>query len=338
MDGIAVIIKSSRRPWTLDRLLTSLRDNLINYEECEITVVDDRTEEKFISALKSRFPEVSFSNRAIWPEGQRLVRSLPYVVAWQTAVETCERKYILILEDDQWLTRKLDLRHCIDFMTRSKAWSLFLSSSSAELVDVNLWPTESDNFDHYLPRISADAEVSVRGIVKRLFVRLITSPNWFVKKLASLVLIMLSNYARKAWQSLAMINPMCGAIYQRQHWLRIWSGKFKYINENALISRILKDLRAARRPEEALAVSKQKFFATTFHSSISLTLGLEVDWSKFNKVWSEEWLLGNLQQAEGTEDWSSRHLAEILKRRLGENASSAYEEWVFKFGKLHAKH
>jgi len=337
VDTVAVIIKSSRRPWTLDRLLTSLRENLNGYEKCEIFVVDDRTDEKFLKALQLRFPEVNFDKRAIWPAGQGSPRSLPYVEAWKTAVEKCESEYFLILEDDQWLAHKLDLSECIDFVTRGNVWSLQLGISSASLVDANLSSTEWKGFDHYLPRIFSEAGGSASGSLKRFVIRFYTSPNWFVKKMAGLVMILFPNSSRLAWQSLAMVNPMCGAVFQRSHWLEIWRGNFISIQENLPISRIVKKLWATSRPEVALAVAKQKMFKTTFNSTISLTLGTDVNWDSFNRVWSEEWLRGNLHHPTGDRDWSSSDLARILDFKLGEHASSSYREWVVRFGELHSK-
>ncbi|NQV72152.1 hypothetical protein HQ496_03440 [bacterium] len=158
-----------------------------------------------------------------------------------------------------------------------------------------------------------------------------------VKKFISLASILAPTIFGKAWQSLAMVNPMCGAIYQRDHWLRIWSGGTSAINENLQISRILKDLNHTRRPFSFLAVAREKSIETTFSSSISWSLGTDVDWVSFNRAWSEEWLSGNLPSPQGVSDWDSNHLAEMLENRLGPQQAKSYKDWVIKFKALHSK-
>ena len=142
MPSVDVIIKSSRRPWALDRLLRSLDKFLVSRNPVKIYCVDDRTDQRYLTELTRRYPNVDFSTRATWKENDRALGTLPYVEAWQRAVAQSQAEYVLVLEDDQWLGEPLNLDVCTQFMSSSGSWSLVLTEDASRLESAGLFPSE----------------------------------------------------------------------------------------------------------------------------------------------------------------------------------------------------
>lgn len=336
MPTVDVIIKSSRRPWALDRLLKSLDTFLVSKDPVKIYCVDDRTDQRFLTELMHRHPNVDFSTSAIWKESDQSRGTLPYVEAWQRAVSRSRAEYVLVLEDDQWLCETLNLDVCSSFMSSSGAWSLVLTEDASRLESAKLIPSHNPSFQFYLPT-SLDRSMGRPLSVTRFFLDFISSDKFIIQKVHGLLTLLIPRATEKQWRSIAKINPMCGALFLRSHWSHLWGGRIPRINENIMISRALRLLRQDPNPERKLAIGSKRLFETTFLSTVSLTLGTEVDWDKFNQTWSEAWLEGGLKSRPSSADWDFATLRDIIQKAHGVSAAAAYEKWCSEFAGLHSK-
>jgi hypothetical protein len=116
-----VYIKSFNRPFYLDRCIRSIRFNVRNYQK--IIVLDDGTETKYIARLKDLHPEVEFRTSGADDGKMALLRQLEFkkidsrypsaTAFWVSEVVKDPSKYVLIMEDDAWFSRKVDLKAII---------------------------------------------------------------------------------------------------------------------------------------------------------------------------------------------------------------------------------
>ena len=291
--SIEILVKAARRPWALERLLVSLETNLKYSHGLRISVVDDRTDERFLSVLKGRFPYVDFGKRSEWREFRRGKMTLPYVRAWQDKARDISSKYLLVLEDDQWLTGELDLDEVEAFMDRESILSLNFAQALSGMESVKFFDCSNSNYLTYLPSSFLQAPLKSE-IISRFLIDLLTNPNPIARKLAGALTLLRPMITRPLWRSLASVNPMAGAVFDRQHWMYMWGGKITWINENIQISRVLKWIRNLESPATALAINKKQLIATTYVSTTSLTLGTQIDWDKVNRAISNAWLLGEI--------------------------------------------
>lgn len=333
--SISILIKSARRPWALDRLLDSLQENLVSWGQTHVHVVDDRTEKKFLDKLQGKFPSVEFSSADPGLE-RKNTKELSYVSAWRAAVSNMQTEYVLVLEDDQWLISTLDLRAQVEAMSTAGASSIFLSTGVDDFEGCMLAPLADGTTYNYFPNLLHEwLEQGKR--VSGAWLAFLTQSSWVGRKLVSIATLLGLSRVRQDMRSLALINPMCGAIYRREEWLLNWAPPMENINESKIVSRIVRRLAKSSHPNRTrrfLTVSTP-LIRTTYVSSISWRLGLDVDWELFNLIWSNSWAVGQLSKPDGLEDWSPEDLAETLSDHVGLAAESAYRAWVQKFQALH---
>lgn len=336
MAAVDIVIKSSRRPWALDRLLSSLNEFLVSTDPVRIYCVDDRTDDCYIEELVRRYPSVDFSLKATWGQKTLRRRTLPYVEAWKQAVSNSQAAYILVLEDDQWLCGTLNLDDCSRFMSSTGAWSMTLNLDDSELENALLFPSSEPDINYFLPAM-VDRSLGKSNSFTRFYLDFITSYNFVTQKAHGLLSTLMPQSSRKHWRSVAMVNSICGTVFRKTYWSHLWEGRISRINENIMISRALRLLRIDPDPRHRLAITPKKLFETTYLSSVSLTLGKDVDWDKLNQAWSDAWLEGRLKLPEDSADWDFSTLRGIVQEVYGHAAAEAYEHWCSDFAVLHSQ-
>lgn len=298
-----------------------------------ITVVDDRTENHYINLLRGKYPHVNFDQRSQWDGYVRKRDTLPYVRAWQRAVDRSAAKYVLILEDDQWLSRSLDLDLQLQFLEERGGLSHNLSKSADDLVNVVCFDTGDPTKIGYLPQLLI-APKGQRQLAKA-GLRVLTSPALIQRKISGIFTVLFASKIRPIWQSMASLNPMCGAIFLKSHWLNIWGGRVTWINENIQISRVMRTLSKIKDPTQALSLEGKKHFYTTYVSSVSLTLGTGVNWEKVNAALSKSWSKREMETPDFDKDWDKHYLAGLIESSLGEEMKNEYLSWCARFSALH---
>lgn len=332
--GIEILVKAARRPWALERLLVSLETNLKYSRELRISVVDDRTDERYLSVLKERFPNVDFGKRSEWGDYKRGKMTLPYVQAWQDKAREISSKYLLVIEDDQWLTGELDLDEVEAFMDRESILSLNFAQELSGMESVEFFDCSNSGYLTYIPSSFLQAPSNSEAISRPL-IDLLSNPNPIARKFAGVLTLLSPNLTRPLWRSLASVNPMAGAVFDRQHWMYMWGGKITWINENIQISRVLKRLRTLESPTTALAINKKRLIATTYVSTTSLTLGTQISWDSVNRAISDAWLLGEISMPAESKDWDKNQLSAVIETSLGVSMKNEYQLWCDRFARMH---
>lgn len=334
---LGIIIKAGRRPWALERLLESLSRYCADFDKFQTLVIDDRSQWSHREALRERFPDVDWTHNAVWDNPKSSLKHLPYVEAWKRGVASLDTNYVLILEDDQWLARPLNLSSGLEALHKLSGLTLNLGTGSEGLHNCEVGRTGYEGFDWYLPRVGLLGAVRSGRVRRSPIEKLLSSPNWILRKISALTALVWPTGAASTWKTLAMVNPMCGAIYEREHWLAAWRGAHKQILENRQIDRIWRTIEKRSFGSEFLLTSVKPAFQTTYVSSMSLALGYQIDWAEINSALAEAWFQGAFPQPVGSEDWDSEALARIIEKRVSGRQASIYRDWVVSFRQLHQR-
>lgn len=333
---VEILIKSSRRPWALDRLLESLAQNLVRRDNIRTFVVDDRTPKHYLDKLTDKHSEV-----IIWESSRRSKlgnpgADAPYVENWRLFGSESEAKYLFVLEEDQWLTQELDLVELAKFMDEKKFLVTQLSMASQEIVGAQVNATSSILWDSFIPKGFASFQDSgLLNLLVRSWASFVCSPSAVNRKIFGGLSVLLPSLPRSHWVPLAMANPIAGALFNRQYWLSLWRPGQTKINENLQITRALKEISGVAKGKTFFASGNQRYFETSYVSSISLDLGLELDWPHLNSIWSERWLRGEFPNPAANADWDATVLAQMLSESNID--PSSYLEWVRRFRLLHQR-
>lgn len=318
---IAILIKSSRRPWCLDRLLESLRLNLVNFDSYQVVVADDRTEPKHLARIKEKFPRVDILTT---PNLQNSPRA--FISNWIRAVRSMDATHVLVLEDDQWLTRSLDLSEILSRMVNDGIQVLSINHGVSGLPPE--WVQRID--EHFVHCLPPSIAIDAGSLRTRMRVFFLTPKSWLGLKYVS-ALTLVSKRFQRAYSELSGLNPICGAIFTKSLWLAIWPANQSAISENIQVRRTFLAIGKKEASSSFLAIHQLSFFRTSHVSSISGLRRSSLDWVLLNSLWSKKWFDGQLVMPSSNDDWDEVRLAELVRDSVSECALGQYLQWVSEF-------
>lgn len=124
---VNVYIKSFARPFYLDRCISSIRFNLRGQDR--IVVLDDGTEAAHLERIRILHPEVEIRSSGADDGKMALLRAEDFTEIarrypsapkfWISEIENDPYDYTLVLEDDAWLTRYVDLTTLVSALTEA---------------------------------------------------------------------------------------------------------------------------------------------------------------------------------------------------------------------------
>lgn len=124
-----IYIKSFNRPFYLDRCIRSVKFNVRGADR--IIVLDDGTEGRYLERLTALHPDVEFrtsgaSDRKVQllreEAFEEIARSFPSAPRfWTAEIEKDPHPYVMIIEDDAWVCRSVDLSRLTEEMARAKS-------------------------------------------------------------------------------------------------------------------------------------------------------------------------------------------------------------------------
>ena len=113
-----LLIKSYNRPYLLYFTLKSIYENIVG--DFNITIVDDGTPDFYLKKLKNEFPDIKIVKTVYYYEKSAILENyklnkpdynylkLPHD-DWNKVVNSFASDYFLVLEDDQFVIKKIDL-------------------------------------------------------------------------------------------------------------------------------------------------------------------------------------------------------------------------------------
>ena len=113
-----ILIKSYNRPYLLYFTLNSIYKNIVG--DYKITIVDDGTPDIYLKKLKDEFPNVQIKKTIYHTEKSAIIENyernksdntyvkLPHF-DWNKVVNSFTFDYFFVMEDDQFVVKKIDL-------------------------------------------------------------------------------------------------------------------------------------------------------------------------------------------------------------------------------------
>lgn len=166
-----IFIKTFNRPYSLERCIRSIKENVMNYSD--IIILDDGTEKKYIDKILQKHPDLKivYSETADYKyeyiinnlEKWFYYREKKYDPAnfWITNIAKYADECFLLLEDDFWVVEKIDLRVFQQhILTNNIIFTKLNQVNNAvfapnEEVDIKVYIEKNPALFYCLPRINS---------------------------------------------------------------------------------------------------------------------------------------------------------------------------------------
>lgn len=326
-----VFIKSSGRPYYLERCIASIYLNL--HGHFRITVLDDGTDHRYLARITARFPEVvvRFSPTASAKRTATEVHCnggdgcFPNVIPFKFWTDEIKKgsDYFLLMEEDGWLTAPVDLLSIEESMRRHNVIITKLFWGNAEVLVSGRKVGESTELELIAPRLP-------------------WTPLWILKPLLRNTL-----KVRSLLLKLKVLPPdhllpyynlytVASAIYLKEYWLYCLQDAGDSVNEP------LQLLRAAMfrnlHPLTITAKTIAQRANTTYMTSTFNTLpGIQFDMIRLNHNVNEAWLHGDIDSMINyPNDFQSGYLATAIGLpERGDFSQQRWSEWISAFQKAY---
>lgn len=315
-----IIVKSFNRPFYLDRCLRSIYQYVRG--EFQIRILDDGTPPEYLAKIQEKYPEVLIFHSPHYPAK---VKSLAAHVAgvkpfdqkiipiafWMDGIAEATERFLL-LEDDIWLVKELDMESIDQVMVKEHLdmvklyWYGNPRLNSGKVVPVG------NGVEEIIPQIP----LATRTVFLNDFkVRSVLSRVGFFKFYKDFPL----------WLPLYTFHSMASVFFRRDYWLALWTRDQVKLNEaNPLRAAVqyhrTKGSRVAKTTEEYTRDSHTSS-ATNTHPDIQL------DPFVLSHILNSAWMRGELDSySDFPADFSPATIKPVLDAANDERAS--YGEWL----------
>jgi len=324
VSGMDIVIRALNRPYCLDRVLRSLERHVSGVGK--ITVVDDGTPQPLLDEITRRWPDLVILKSDNWEvksglcAAQGLGRQLTFEIArllpvpgWIEAVHQSSDHFML-LEDDLWFTRDVDLDAVSATMTAQRLAMVRLSSFGQTRTFPNPEPLPSvGNLGLEQSRPEWLDRSRKSSLARNVYaVRAGDTPldrfTWRTARRAKLV-------SRDHRYHLWGVFADSGAMFTQEYWHAIWDPEERAVDENLQLTRAY--AWACDHPEAQFARFAEGVLGTTYGSCATGRRWPEMgcDMYVFNSLMNAAWLAGELDDAmDSNDDFPDELVVGILDR------------------------
>lgn len=326
-----IIIKSFNRPYYLDRCLQSIYKNVID-SDFTIKILDDGTPEKYLTRLKEKYPEIQIfksesyneksaqitSDNAHFDNNQAIIPIKLWIEAAQNATD-----YFLLLEDDIWLTEKINLNATQTFLTTKKIFFLKLFWLGNDKLQEKKLIEKTGFINVYKPQLFASNPLLFR-IIFRMH-------RWKSRE----ILTFLRIYSKEKFLKYYTIYSVAGVIFKKEYFLNLWKNHNNSIDENLQLFNAVKFYN--KNPDLNFAQTTVEIAKTGFMSSATNQYkkyeGVDLDMFAFNRILNEAWYKNNFDVMEGfPKDLDQEKINKILEHENHPFAQKKeWQKWVERF-------
>lgn len=323
-----ILIKSFNRPYYLDRCIQSIYEN-VSDKAVPITILDDGTPDKYLKKIQLKFPEVKIIKSEFYDEkssfiqrNQALENTKIPINLWMNAAKNAS-KYFLLLEDDIWFTREIDLQKKQKTLMDENIFLVKLIwLNNPKLIHGKTKKTQ-DNIIVYEPKV-----FTKNPILHRLIFGITRFGN---RKLMRFLNLFSDDKALDYYS----IYGVAGAIFRKDYFLSLWYNSVNEVDENLQLINAVKFWHKNKNIN--FARTNQEFLATGFLSSATNKHfnNKDFDLFQFNRVINEAWFSDKFDAMDNfPKDLNNLAIAEILTNENHPNAQvDDWNQWVFKFKK-----
>lgn len=324
-----VFIKSFNRPYYLDRCIQTILLNIIDVD-LSIIVLDDGTNPKYLERIKEKYPSVEIRLSPFYKEkvnkiekfvleGEKIDEMEIPTQFWLSNIANNNEEYFIVLEDDIWVTDKIETRAMIDLM------------ESQNMCMIKL-------FYFGNPRLISGKLNSVSAYVNEIKPKLVTKNEFLFKNLY------LGN-PFKIWSILNRFNiknngiinyytiyNVAGAIFSKKYYSHLWKDFSGVVNEDEQLKKALNFYKTEKSVK--YGVSKKDVLNTSFTSSATNVFrGIDFNPFIYNDVMNKAWYAGDLDPMSGyPHDILESDIKSLLKKNKNKLASvEEWDKWVNRF-------
>lgn len=322
-----IIIKSFNRPYYLDRCLHSIYQLVSG--AFRITVLDDGTPPAYLEKIQSSFPEIIIRRSALYEEkvraieahvkGQAPFQSFQIPVDLWTAQVASASQVFLLLEDDIWLTEKVDLAQLRSQMEQHHVVVAKIGWSGNKNVNQGKISVLSDALESIEPKLPVASSVMFEAIALNKYkVRSLLYRLGFVNDEFNL-----PYYAMYA---------VAAAMFDKSYWLSLWENAGQRVNETLQLNKALHWKNS--HPGDAFGKSRQELCKTSYISSATNNFeGVNLDMIVLNHHLNEAWLSGQLDPMNNfPRDFDVSYLQGLLKTVADKRYSAeGWNQWITRF-------
>ncbi|SKB81194.1 Glycosyltransferase involved in cell wall bisynthesis [Soonwooa buanensis] len=325
-----IIIKSFNRPFYLDRCIASILENTKG--DFKIFVLDDGTPTQYLEKIQQKYPSISILKSKQYPKkikaieqnitsGKKIDGFTIPTDLWYNQVKKAS-DYVLVTEDDVWMTKPINFDTLTSEMQKSKIPLLKLGWLGNYSDDKNCEVNNFGIFDSVIPKKMFTSSQFVMDLFMYNKYKFFT----ILYKLG----IADNTTKRKYWA----LNSILMGLYQKDYWLQIWKDARGKVDEK-------QQLRNAaawyhNNKKAIFARTKQEVLKTTFKSSATGSYheyGNNFDVNRMNFIINEAWYTDKFNAMENyPKDFSDDYIKTFLDQANHPDAQySEWKKWSEKF-------
>jgi len=329
---IDIFVKSFDRPYYLDRCLASIAIHVKgNYS---IKVLDDGTPQHYIAHLKNKYPfatwvlspnhhiKANADYHSLHHRWNLQTTGVP-VQFWKEEIAKGS-DYFLLLEEDAWFTRAVELHEYVDTMLAHNVVMLkFFWNNNASIIKgrkVSL----NDKVDEIKPALPITFPWVVTALMNNRF------------KLTS-VLQRLKLLPKSFFNPYYSLYTVASGIFLKQYWQFLWHFAHpNHIDEKRQLREAVIWFR--QHPNGKYAKSREELIQTSYITSSSTTFRhVAFDMRLLNHQLNEAWIKNELNPMQGyPSDFAVEYLKAFMVSDSPQCSAAEWDFWIQEFNRMHS--
>jgi glycosyltransferase involved in cell wall biosynthesis len=220
-----ILIKSFNRPYYLDRCLQSIYLNVKG--NFTITIMDDGTPEQYLTKILKTYPQIKIIRSVNYSYKSNLVQNLNAkpnknqekipVDLWVNCVKQSSNIFLL-LEEDSWFTKSIDLHEVRDRISQHKLDIIKLGWNNNPQVVQGEKISLSSTLEEIKPHLPLINQRVLSLLLKNTF------------KLRS-ILLKTKILPAKFFLPYYSLYTVTSAFFNKAYWLHLWSTSQQHVDE-----------------------------------------------------------------------------------------------------------
>ena len=324
-----IFVKSFNRPYYLERCIQSILLNVTD-DDLSIVILDDGTSPKYLSKIKDKYPDITiklspFYNEKVTKiekfilEGVEINKMEIPTQFWLSNIMDCSEKYFLLLEDDFWITERINLNETIKLMDLKDLCLLKLFNFGNSKLISGRQLKLSDQINEIIPKLPVNNEF--------FFKKFILGNTFKIWSILNKI-----NIYNKNVVSYYTIYNVAGAIFSKEYYAYLWEGFSGVVDED---QQLLKALQFFNKNKQVKYGIFDKDVVNTSFSSSATNIFSDIDLNPFiyNNILNESWFNNQLDSMSGyPKDFKSKDIVSILSDKNEKLASvPEWRKWVERF-------
>lgn len=324
-----ILIKSFNRPYYLDKCIQSILTFVID-SKLKILVLDDGTPIEYLDKLQEKYPIISIvkseyyqtKSELLISESEAFVPNIP-INLWVESAKSAS-DFFLLLEDDFWFTKSINLNNIIfdleqnNILMLKLCWlgnSKLIPRNSSKIKNINIYKDNLITKNKFLYQLIFHTnKYFIAGFMR--FIRLNTEQN-------------LLDYYH--------IYATAGAIFNKKYFLSLWENHQNKVDESLQIKNALGFLNENKNSK--FGFLDQEILKTGFASAATNSNknfeNANIDMFVFNKILNKAWFNDEIIVTNDFEnDLKFAEIETILEKTNNPKAQKLeWQKWTSAFKK-----